>query len=138
MPARVISFRIDDDVLSELEKRKLRDESVMLTAQRILSEALGIIKSPDYVSVAELVDTALIPIQEELKSLGDELRSRLDALETKRTDSLTNDLPNSPPPNLETSQLVQQLSELLDSKQFPHNNAGRLRKRLAQIISEIK
>jgi hypothetical protein len=134
MPAKVISFRIDDDVLLELEKRKLRDESVMLTAQRILSEALGIIKSPDYVSISELVDTALIPIQDELKSLGDELRSRLDALETIRFVSP----PVTPPPNLETSQVVERLGELLDTTQYPVNNAGKLRKRLSEIISEIK
>jgi hypothetical protein len=134
MVARVISFRVDDDVLSKLEERKLRDESVMLTAQRILSEALGIIKSPDYVSVAELVDTALIPIQEKLESEIRELRSRLDALETRRTESL----PNTPPQNLETSQLVERLGELLDTKEYPTNNAGKLRKRLSEIISEIK
>ena len=129
MAARVISFRIDDDVLSELEKRKLRDESVMLTAQRILSEALGIIKSPDYVSVAELVDTALIPIQDELKTLGDELRSRLDAIEAKQTETLHS--------TLETSQLTERLKELLDAKEYPTNNSSKIRKRLAEIISEL-
>jgi hypothetical protein len=125
MVARVISFRIDDDVLSELEKRKLRDESVMLTAQRILSEALGIIKSPDYASISELVDTALIPIQDELKSLGDEMRSRLDAIEARQTDS-------------SSSTLVQDLTELLDTTNYPTNGTAKLRKRIRELISKLK
>ena len=165
MAARVISFRIDDDVLTELEKRKLRDESVMLTAQRILSEALGIIKSPDYVSVAELVDTALLPIQTELQKLGDaynestpqlknsvwlleqavfgekslrveieELRSRLNVLESQKVESLSETPTTSP--NAESSELIQRLSELLDTSQYPLNNATKLRRRLKDILAD--
>jgi hypothetical protein len=78
MAARVISFRVDDDVQTELEKRKLQDESIMLTAQRILREALGLgVIGEQARRVEEIVDTAVQPIQQEIE----ELRAKLGEVE---------------------------------------------------------
>jgi hypothetical protein len=163
MAARVISFRVDDEVMAELEKRNLPNESVMLTAQRILSEALGIIKPVGHVRVEELIDTAMLPLQTELTALRDdynesipqlensvrlleqvvfgeipihatleELRSRLDILESQRTEAIEPTQKKSQP-----SELVSQLSELLDNQKFPSNSAGKLKKRLVEIIETL-
>lgn len=70
MAQKVISFRCDDDMLTELEQRKLPDESIMLTAQRVLREALGLgVIGEQARRVEEIVDTAVQPIQQEIEQL---------------------------------------------------------------------
>jgi predicted nucleic acid-binding Zn-ribbon protein len=84
MARKVISFRCDDDMTRELESRKLPGESIMLTAQRILREALGLgVIGEQSRRVEDVVDSAVAPLQQEIE----ELRAQLKNLE-KQIDNL--------------------------------------------------
>lgn len=84
MAARVISFRVDDEMINELEQRKLQDESIMLTAQRVLREALGLgVIGEQSRRVEEIVDSAVLPLQSQVE----ELRARLELFEESRNNS---------------------------------------------------
>lgn len=84
MGQRVISFRIDDDMTNELEQRKLPDESIMLTAQRVLREALGLgVIGEQSRRVEEIVDSAVLPVQNQVE----ELRARLELFEESQNNS---------------------------------------------------
>lgn len=78
MAQKVISFRCDDDMTRELELRKLPGESIMLTAQRVLREALGLgVVGEQSRRVEDVVNDVVAPIQKEVE----ELRAKLGEVE---------------------------------------------------------
>lgn len=164
MGARVISFRVDDEVQAELEKRRLPDESVMLTAQRVLSEALGVVKNTQYQRVEDYVDMLVEPLREELEKIRNELTLLEDAynqdvpvlknsvwllertlIATQATAIANNSDPNILPTAIATNlppsippSAIDRLRELLDPKQYPSNRFAKLRDAIAEIIGEIE
>lgn len=101
MAQKVISFRCDDDMTRELESIKLPDESIMLTAQRVLREALGLgVIGEQARRVEDIVDDTVAPLQQEIE----ELRTRLKNFERQLNN--LNDGFNENVPNLNTDMWI--------------------------------
>jgi chromosome segregation ATPase len=151
MAQKVISFRCDDDMLTELEQRKLPDESIMLTAQRVLREALGLgVIGEQARRVEEIVDTAVQPIQQEIEELRARLESIEESLKSSDLEEKLNklgDAYNETVPNLKTDiwllrqavfeapdQLVNRVKQLEESLSELRTHLGGLKK--AEASSE--
>lgn len=125
MAQKVISFRCDDDMTRELESRKLPGESIMLTAQRVLREALGLgVIGEQARRVEDIVDDTVAPLQQEIE----ELRTRLKNFERQLNN--LNDGFNENVPNLNTDMWI--------VKQMLFDCSEPLVKRVEQLEEQIK
>lgn len=118
-----IRFDENPELLELLRKIcKVRGYRINDYLVRVLTDAIN-------TEVANLANNETIePPNDRIKKLEtdiNELRTRLDKIESKRPDSFN------------ASELVTKLSEMLDAKKYPQNNSTKLKQRITEIITEL-